>query len=304
MEGGYRLVEDERITAIELRWGMVAAHPWETVAQLLADVDEDELLIGWAAADLSARTMAWDIDCNVSVAATGPDGALAAVGLLGRREERGWIGALAVAPVWRGHGVERVLLGRLIAAAQALPLSSLIVEANCDDAPALTLFAEAGFEDGRELLLWERSPEMGPLPVPDGKAEKVDPVTLMADWAAWHTARPRWQGEWRSLQAGLADCQGWQMREGAEVVAYALTQCCGDDLVVVDVGVAPGKDARGTARPLLQALQLLHGDRRLVVVPWPAEDPLSRVLAALGFRVALRRRELTRRGERLLSRLA
>ena len=284
--------------AIELRWRTVAAHPWETVAQLLADVDGDELPIGRAAAaDLSARAMAWDIDGNVSVAATGPGGALAAVGLLGRREERGWIGALAVAPAWRGRGVGRALLGRLIAVADVLSLSTLTTEVSCDNAPALALFAAAGFADERELLTWERPPEMGLLPVPDGKAERVDPVTLMADWAAWHTARPRWQGEWCSLQAGLADCRGWQMREGAEVVAYALTRSCGTDLVVVDVGVAPGKDARGTARPLLQALQLLHGDRRLVVVPWPAEDPLSRVLAALGFRVALRRRELMRRRE-------
>lgn len=281
-----------------LRWEAITGQPWEAVAQLWGEIGIGDPLSGCAAAaDLPALLAAWDIDRDASPAAVGLNGELAAIGLLGRREERGWIGALAVAPMWRGGSVERALLDRLIAAAQALSLSSLVVEVNCDDAPALTLFAETGFEDGRELLLWERSPEVGPLPVPDGKAEETDPVTLTADWAAWHTARPRWQGEWRSLQARLADYQGWQMRQGAEVVAYALTRPCGDDLVVVDVGVAPEKDARATARPLLQALQLLHGDRRLVVVPWPAEDPLSRVLAALGFRVALRQRELIRHGK-------
>lgn len=276
-----------------LRWETVARQPWKAVARCLVGVGMDDPLRGCAAAaDLPALLAAWDVDRHASPAAVGSDGELAAVGLLGRRERRGWIGALAVASTWRGCGVERALLDRLIAAVEALSLSSLVVEVNCDDASAAIIFAEAGFEDARELLSWERSPEMGLLPVPDGKAEEADPVTLMADWAAWHTARPRWQGEWRSLQARLADYQGWQMRQGAEVVAYALTRPCGDDLIVVDVGVAPGKDARATARPLLQALQLLHGDRRLVVVPWPAEDPLNRVLAALGFRVALRRREM------------
>jgi len=278
-----------------LRWETVARQPWEAVARFWDGVGVDDPLLGCAAAaDLPGLLAAWDIDRDASLAAVGPDDELIAVGLLGRREERGWIGALAVAPAWRGGGVERILLDGLIAAAQALSLSSLAVEVNCDDAPALTLFADDGFQDRRELLLWERSPEVGPLPVPDGKAEEADPVALTADWAAWHVARPRWQGEWRSLRAGLADCRGWQMRQGAEIATYVLTRCCGDDLVIVDVGVAPGEDARATARPLLQALQLLHGDRRLVVVPWPAEDPLSRVLAALGFRVALRQRELTR----------
>ncbi len=281
-----------------LRWETVARQPWEAVARFLGDVGLGDLLSACATAgDLESLFARWDIDRDASPAAVGPDDALAAVGLLGRREGRGWIGALAVAAAWRGRGVERALLGRLVGAAEALSLSSLVAEASCGDAQALALFAEAGFEDERELLLWERSPEMGLLPVPDGRAEEVDPVALTADWAAWHTARPRWQGEWRSLQAGLADCRGWQIRQETEVAAYALTRGCGDDLVIVDVGVAPGRDARATARPLLQALQLLHGDRRLVVVPWPAEDPLSRVLAALGFRVALRRRELKRHGK-------
>jgi GNAT superfamily N-acetyltransferase len=283
--------------------GGIGPVQWQSASALSWDALADVVNRGYAGyfmpihitpVHLQEMAIAWDIDLVSSPVALDANGQPVAIGLLGVRGDRGWIGAVAVAPTWRRHGIGRALVSRLIEAARACHLTSLTLEALIVNVPAIALYEAAGFRRQRELLSWERAPEMGALPVPDVKAERAVPHTLVADFAAWHATMPCWQADLPSLRARLNDCAGWVAREHGEPVAYALVAAQGDQVALLDVGVAPGRDARTTPRSLLQAIQLLHMDARLSLINLPAEDRLSRALAALGFRVYARQIEMGR----------
>ncbi len=235
---------------------------------------------------------AWDIDLSGSVLALTGNSRPVGIGWLGVRELRGWIGGFAVVPGWRRQGVGRAMLGWLIEAARQRRLTSITLEVFTENAPAIALYQAGGFRVQRELLTWERSPEMGSLPVPPAKAEPIAPQTLVSRFDAWHAEPPCWRQELRSLLPRLGMCTGWVIRRAGQPIAYALTIARGRQLDLVDVGITPGPEGLSAARTLLQSLQLLHMDCTLTLSHVPANDPLNRALAALGFRVTLRLHEM------------
>lgn len=235
---------------------------------------------------------AWDVDLSGSVLALTGSGQLVGMGWLGIREPRGWIGGFAIAPGWRHGGVDRAMLSQLIEAARQRRLATVTLEVSTENAPAIALYRAGGFRVQRELLTWERSPEMGSLPVPPTRAERADPQMLLSYFDAWHSEPPCWQQERRSLLPWLEMYTGWVVARGGGPTAYALTSARGRQLELVDVGVAPGPEALSAVRALLQSLQLLHMDYTLTLPHLPAGDPLNRALAALGFQVTLRLYEM------------
>jgi len=273
------------IPASTVSWGLLA----QTLNQGYCDYP---VPIHTTPAQLQRIVAAWDIDLNESVAALASDGELVGIGLLGVRGRRGWVSGLAVVPAWRRRGLGRMLLSRLIEAAQIRGLEHITLEVLTGNAPAMALYQSAGFHVRRELLSWERPPENGALPVPVPCAEPADPYVLVAEFDAWHGKRPCWQQELRSLQPGLDQFDGWVMMDEGRPAAYALTLEQGRQIALMDVGVAPGASARVAARPLLQTIQLRHMDATLTLANLPSRDPLNHVLAALGFRVNLRQHEM------------
>ncbi|NOZ28206.1 MAG: GNAT family N-acetyltransferase [Chloroflexi bacterium] len=241
---------------------------------------------------LQRMTAAWDVDLEGSAVALSGDGEPIGVGLLGLRGGRAWIGGLAVVPEWRRQGLGRALLDRLIAAAHERRARHITLEVLCENEPAIALYRSAGFYVRRELLSWERSPEVGTLPVPAARAAPVEAASLIADFDAWHAQPPCWQRELRSLRPFLRRLDGWALMEAGRPVAYALTLGQADQLTLVDIGISPEINVRSAARPLLQSLQLLHMDSVLILHNQPAGDPLNHVLAALGFRVDRRQYEM------------
>ncbi len=271
--------------ASELSWVALAELINRAFRQYLQPVYTDS-------AQLRNQVAAWDIDLDSSLVIFHGRREPIGVGLLGVRGRRGWISGFAIVPEWRRRGLGRSLLQRLIERARARAVTSLTLEVLVDNAPAIALYRSAGFRIQRELLSWERSPEGGALPVPAWKAAPGDPMALTADFDAWHAERPCWQQEKASLQPFLHRLQGWVLMWEQHPVAYALTQRGARQLVLADVGLAPGASARAVLRPLLQDLQLRHLNLTMALSNWPASDPLNRVLAALGFRVRLRQYEM------------
>ncbi|MCS7219850.1 MAG: GNAT family N-acetyltransferase [Anaerolineae bacterium] len=235
---------------------------------------------------------AWDVDLSSSVLALTSSDQPVGMGWLGVRGPRGWIGGFAVAPGWRRRGIGRAMLGWLVEAARQRRLATVTLEVLTENAPAIALYQASSFRVQRELLTWERSPEMGSLPVPPMRAERADPWTLLSYFDAWHSEPPCWQQEQRSLLPQLEMYTGWVITRAGKPTAYALTNASSQQLELVDVGVAPGPEAVSAARTLLQSLQLLHMDYTLTFHHLPAGDPLNRVLAALGFQVILRLYEM------------
>ena len=235
---------------------------------------------------------AWDVDLSGSVLALTKEERPVGIGWLGVREARGWIGGFAVIPEWRRQGIGRAMLNWLIKAAQQRHLNFVTLEVSEENRPAIALYQASGFRIQRELLSWERSPEMGTLPVPPMKAERASPQALLSYFNAWHFEPPCWQQEPKSLQARLKRCAGWVIAYAGEPVAYALTSAHGQQLEIIDTGAAPDPEVLSLMRALLQSLQLLHMDYTLTLSNIPANDPLNRVLAALGFQVTLRLYEM------------
>ena len=244
------------------------------------------------ACQLQELLEAWDVDLSGSVLALAEEERPVGIGWLGVRKARGWIGGFAVISEWQGQGVDQAILNWLIRAAQQRHLNFVTLEVSEENRPAISLYQASGFHVQRKLLSWKRSPEMGTLPVPPMKVERVNPQILVSYLNAWHFEPPCWQQEPRSLQARLKTCAGWVIACAGEPVAYALTSVHGQQLEIIDIGAAPDPEALLVLRALLQSLQLLHMDCTLTLNNIPANDPLNRVLAALGFQVILRLYEM------------
>ncbi|HID34214.1 MAG TPA: GNAT family N-acetyltransferase, partial [Anaerolineae bacterium] len=121
---------------------------------------------------------AHDILLSQSLVAQAGDVPIGVV-LLARREERGWVAGLGVAPEHRGRGVARALMSNVMEHARTLGLQRLQLEVLSDNAHARKLYEDLGWQLGRELLVWERDEEQGPLPIHRERAVKMEPRPLL-----------------------------------------------------------------------------------------------------------------------------
>ena len=78
------------------------------------------------------------------------DGALAGIGLVAVRGDRGWIAGMGVGPQWRGQGLGRQLLTRLLDSLRDAGARTAQLEATVNT-PALTLYTSMGFRHTRGL---------------------------------------------------------------------------------------------------------------------------------------------------------
>jgi ribosomal protein S18 acetylase RimI-like enzyme len=104
----------------------------------------------------------WDIDLARSRVAPG-----AGLANLAVRDDRGWIGGIAVVPEKRRHGVGRALMEAVLELAPPTVLLE-VIEAN---EPAIKLYESLGFEKTRVLEVWR-------VEAPEAPAERVAQSTL------------------------------------------------------------------------------------------------------------------------------
>jgi ribosomal-protein-alanine N-acetyltransferase len=119
-----------------LRWWDVAG---------LAPVEQE--LFGAAA--WSAETFWSELaapDRAYRVAEDGGGALLGYAGLAGGLRAEADVQTLAVVPAAQGRGVGRALLGALLHEARARAATAVLLEVRADNAPALALYASAGFE--------------------------------------------------------------------------------------------------------------------------------------------------------------
>jgi ribosomal protein S18 acetylase RimI-like enzyme len=124
------------------------------------------------------------------------------VGMLGVRDDRGWIGGLGVIPQSRKHGVGRLLMEHLIAQARRLNLSTLKLEVIVENTRAFVLYQSLGFQTIRKLLVLIRYGD--PSPRVDTSSLTVKPMAVGAALDALpgfiHSPRA-WQREIPALEA-------------------------------------------------------------------------------------------------------
>ncbi len=245
-------------------------------------------------------------DCAVLVVEE--EGRLQGVGaaLLAVRGEEGWCGGLSIDPAYRGGGWGRRLMEHLKRSAVERGVRRILLEVLVTNDHARSVYRQIGFRRLRELLLWERDPRQGPLPLPFERLEETDPVRILRDCYRWHELTMTWQRRARSLLNNVEQhgCVGLTIpaKDGAPV-AYVLISPPSSSgapaegqppsrLRIIDIAVDPEANLHDAARPLLQALQLRYVDARLTLMDQPADSRLNPVFASLGFRVFDRQYEL------------
>ena len=226
--------------------------------------------------------------------------------LLAVRGEDGWCGGLSVAPEYRGHGWGRRLMEAQKRRGQERGLRRIRLEVRTENDPAGAVYRQVGFEPVRELLLWERDPRQGPLPLPFEPLEEGDPARVLQQFYGWHNLRLAWQRRKTNLLNYVAqrNCVGLTIpaRDGAPV-AYAIAELMPRSrpqppgqadmrLQIIDIAVDPAAELHDAARPLVQALQLRYVDALLTLYNEPADSRLNPIFASFGFRVYDRQYEM------------
>ena len=235
----------------------------------------------------------YDIDLDRSVMArSGAE--LVGMALLSVRGNRGWISGVGVLAEHRRHGVASAMVGRLVEAARDAGVREISLEVIVQNTPAWRLYAEAGFAVTRELLIWRRSADADPLPIPEARLTGANVGALLAHFDRWHSEPVTWQRDAATLarMAEAGRLKGYALEWRAAPAAYCLISGYGEAVALMDVGVDPATGIVTPGRILLQALSHLHSGKALTLSNVPANDPLNRVLAALRFLVTVRQMEM------------
>jgi ribosomal protein S18 acetylase RimI-like enzyme len=243
-----------------------------------------------------------DIHLSASLALV-VDGALAGIGLVAMREERGWIGGMGIGPQLRRQGLGRQLLAHLLSNLRAAGARAVQLEALSVNAPALALYTEMGFRDGRELRV-----RQGPLRLDGGantliggdESAQVRPVTpqyALQESVHFHQVAPAWQREARTLSRMRHLPSGLGLWQGRHLRAYALYARQPGGYAIYDAGSC--ESAADTRREQIAALlvHLASGQEGVVAraINTPPGDALDDALGWLGCPVVARQREMVRR---------
>ncbi len=240
---------------------------------------------------LASMDIIYDVDPGASVVAEA-HGRLVGMALLSRRGDRGWISAVGTVPSARRQGIAREMMHALIANARRMELRDITLEVISENDKAHTLYRDLGFQDIRELLTWRLAEDADPLPIPEELLREVAPGSVLVHFEEWHKMAPSWQREMGTLRKLLGRARAYRLDMDGGEAAYAVISERIDAVGLLDVGINPDFGAVRAGRPLLQALSRLFPNRAFSILNVPADDPLSRALAALRFHVTVRQWEM------------
>lgn len=108
----------------------------------------------------------YDVDLSGSSIALNANREETGIGMLGVRDDRGWVTRLGVIPERRGYKVGQFITELLLEQAQLRGVTRMQLEVISGNEPAHKLFQKIGFEDVRELTVIRRPPSV-PQPNPD-----------------------------------------------------------------------------------------------------------------------------------------
>jgi ribosomal protein S18 acetylase RimI-like enzyme len=212
--------------------------------------------------------------------------------LLAMRGSRGWISGVGVVPAWRRKGVGRAMMLWLIDQARGLGARRLTLEVISENTGAQRLYKSLGFREVRELLTWRRPADADPLPLPVERLVSVHPQDLLDNFDAWHDQPACWQRDIISLRKMSDPLMGCRLDYKDQPAGYCILGGSDEAVALVDVGINPDAGLLMPGRLLLQAVAAQHYGSSMSIMNVPADDSLSRILAALRFLVTLRQIEM------------
>ncbi|WP_420644128.1 GNAT family N-acetyltransferase [Candidatus Leptofilum sp.] len=143
----------------------------------------------------------YDVSLEHSCVAVEED-AMLGLGMLGVREERGWITRLGVLPAGRRKGTGSALMMGLLEAGEKDSLDTIWLEVIKGNTPAHQLFLKFGFKETRELIVARRAPKTQ---LDNTIFDKVKRITTLNHEDAiillsHREERPNWLNETESQQ--------------------------------------------------------------------------------------------------------
>jgi ribosomal protein S18 acetylase RimI-like enzyme len=223
-------------------------------------------------AGLRLLTATLDIDRKASRIAL-RDGERVGLANLGVRGTDAWIGGVGVVPAERRRGVGRALMDAVHEEARARGVERVWLEVIVENAGALALYRELGYEHVRDLEVWS-------VPGTGGRAATTSDAAKAHSWIREHRAdREPWQRADASVEK-VADIVGLVVDGAAAIVRVA-----GGRVGVLQLA--------GEGKPLSELLSAARtlGDP-LGVLNLPVGHPAAAVLESLGGRIDIRQHEM------------
>lgn len=123
----------------------------------------------------------YDIDLKASIVTLNGHSQIAALGMLGIRDTRGWITRLGVIPERRGRKMGLFAMETLLEHAIESGVCQVQLEVIHGNEPARHLFEKLGFVEARDILVLRRPPMPVEVTAPDGTFQKLDQSEIVSN---------------------------------------------------------------------------------------------------------------------------
>lgn len=233
----------------------------------------------------------YDIDLDASLVIFGPDNQPAGIGMLGIRDDRGWITRLGIIPNRRLAGMGMSLMQALIRSARERHVRLLQLEVIDGNQPAHSLFAKCGFRETRRLVVIRRPPypPPGKLPITGATVSQLSTDEI---WACLAQRGPgaSWVNENASL-VKVENLQGLRVRLASGYSGWIIYQCKTFEISHVVVHTPPAAREQMMVA-LLYYLHTTHIDQDTKIENIPINEITFPILQQFNYIEEFRRIEM------------
>lgn len=245
-----------------------------------------------SASRLSRLIRMQGLDLSHSVVIRSADAKLVGITFLGLRNTHAWVSAFGIVPSYRGRGLARLLLERVVNQARTAGALDVRLEVLTNNLIARRVYTQFGFQERRELVTLERSPWSSTLVrSADLRVERVDVAVAVHHATMLERVPPCWQREAPSLVTGSA--HGLLVRSGSRVVGSALHSAREGTIALHHIVAAPDRS------PAIVGAVVTHlvggvttASRHITLLNEPDPGGLAPTLGTHGFRETMRQLEL------------
>ena len=145
------------------------------------------------------------------------NGQLVGVSFLGLRNTRAWVSAFGIVPAYRGRGLAKRLMERIVEQARTLGVHDVRLEVLVGNVAARRVYQHSGFRAQRDLVTMERAPWSSALTRRANlRVERIDVESAVRQALILEQTPACWQREAPSLITGSAN--GLLVHAGARIV--------------------------------------------------------------------------------------
>ncbi|MBA3871200.1 MAG: GNAT family N-acetyltransferase [Chloroflexota bacterium] len=234
----------------------------------------------------------YDIDLDASVIILDSDNQPAGLGMLGVRDDRGWITRLGIIPAKRRAGMGMCMMQALIAAARTRYVRLIQLEVIEGNDPAHRLFLRCGFRETRRLMVIRRPPEPPPPEEPPIAGMTVSQLTQDEIWACLAQRGPgaSWVNENASL-VKVEKLDGLRVKLPSGYSGWVIFQCKRFEMTHVVLQIpAPVREQMMIG--LLYHLHRLHTQQDTKIENIPVTEMAQPVLQQFNYVEEFRRIEM------------